>query len=166
MLEETLQITRLMWSDRNGEEYKGKHYHLKETMCHPQPVQRYPPILIGGMGPKKTLKFVAKYADACNFFVGYGKEGFENAFKVLKNHCEDLGRPYEEIEKTSLASAFLDQPSVPDKTQSGNKNLKTVEDIQEALICTVPGIKYGVAFCEASGPRLIRYAGNDEALIS
>lgn len=43
--------------------------------------------------------------------------------------------------------------------------IKTVEDVQEALICTVPNIKFGLAFCEASGPRLIRYAGNDESLI-
>lgn len=44
--------------------------------------------------------------------------------------------------------------------------IKTVEDVQEALICTVPTVKFGLAFCEASGPRLIRYAGNDESLIN
>ena len=43
--------------------------------------------------------------------------------------------------------------------------IKTVEDVEEALICTVPNIKFGLAFCEASGPRLIRYAGNDESLV-
>jgi hypothetical protein len=133
MLEETLQITKLMWSDKNGDEFKGKHYHLKETMCHPQPIQKYPPILIGGMGPKKTLKLVAKYADACNLFIGYGKEKFEEAIKVLKKHCENLGRPYDEIEKTSLGSVFLDQPTISDTTSSGVKNLKTVDDILENL---------------------------------
>jgi F420-dependent oxidoreductase-like protein len=133
MLEEALKIIRLMWSDKNGEEFKGKHYHLKETMCHPQPIQKYPPVLIGGMGPKKTLRFVAKYADACNLFIGYGEERFENAVKVLKRHCEDLGRPFNDIEKTSLGSVFLDQPNIPDKSQSGAKNLKSVEDIIENL---------------------------------
>ncbi len=134
MLEEALQITKLMWSERNGEEYKGKHYHLKETLCHPQPIQKYPPILIGGMGPKKTLKFVAKYSDACNLFIGYGKERFEEAIKVLKKHCENENRPYDEIEKTSLGSVFLDQPSISDKQEkTGIKNLKTADDIIENL---------------------------------
>ncbi len=133
MLEEALQITKLMWSERNGEEYKGKHYDLKETMCHPQPIQKYPPILIGGMGPKKTLRFVAKYADACNLFIGRGMNAVEEAIKVLKKHCENEKRPYEEIEKTSLGSVFLDQPNVPEKSQIGAKNLKTVEDIIDNL---------------------------------
>lgn len=43
--------------------------------------------------------------------------------------------------------------------------IKTVEDIHEALVSTVPGIKFGLAFCEASGPRLVRFTGTDETLI-
>ena len=43
--------------------------------------------------------------------------------------------------------------------------IKTVEDIHEALVGTVPGIKFGLAFCEASGKCLIRWSGTDEALI-
>ncbi len=43
--------------------------------------------------------------------------------------------------------------------------IKTVEDVYEALVTSVPGIKFGIAFCEASGKRLIRYDGNDEELI-
>ena len=42
--------------------------------------------------------------------------------------------------------------------------IKTVEDVHEALITAVPGIKFGLAFCEASGPRLIRKTGTDESL--
>src|SRR5438445_12747036 len=44
--------------------------------------------------------------------------------------------------------------------------IKTAEDIHEALIGSVPGIKFGVAFCEASGPFLVRVEGNDESLKS
>ena len=43
--------------------------------------------------------------------------------------------------------------------------IKTVEDIHEALVQTVPGIKFGLAFCESSGPRLVRYSGTDDALV-
>ncbi len=43
--------------------------------------------------------------------------------------------------------------------------IKTVEDLHEAAVTSVPGIKFGLAFCEASGKRLIRYSGNDEEMI-
>jgi len=65
-----------------------------------------------------------------------------------------------------LKAIKIDKPADLNVIIGMSHFIKTVEDIQEALICTVPNIKYGVAFCEASGPRLIRYAGNDEALIS
>lgn len=43
--------------------------------------------------------------------------------------------------------------------------IKTVEDIHETLVSTVPNIKFGLGFCESSGPRLVRFSGNDERLI-
>ena len=43
--------------------------------------------------------------------------------------------------------------------------IKTVEDLHEALVATVPGIKFGLAFCEASGKRLVRWTGNDDELV-
>ncbi|MFW9855981.1 MAG: LLM class F420-dependent oxidoreductase [Candidatus Thorarchaeota archaeon] len=132
MLEESVQIIKQMWSDNNGE-YKGKHYQLKETLCSPSPTQKFPPILIGGMGPKKTLRFVAKYADACNLFLGSGIEKVREALETLKQHCQTEGRDYDEIEKTTLGSVFLDQPNLPEKSPRGSKNLKSVEDIRSML---------------------------------
>ncbi|MHA2365691.1 MAG: LLM class F420-dependent oxidoreductase [Candidatus Hodarchaeales archaeon] len=137
MLEEALQITKQMWSDDDGE-FNGKHYQLKQTMCHPQPLQKpHPPILIGGMGPKKTLRFVAKYADACNLFTGAGMGPVENAINVLKKHCKREGRDYEEIEKTTLGSVFLGNTALPDyiEGRGGTKTkvLKTAEDTIDYL---------------------------------
>ena len=43
--------------------------------------------------------------------------------------------------------------------------IKTVEDLYEAIVQTVPGMKFGIGFCESSGPALVRYAGNDARLI-
>src|SRR5689334_13161402 len=106
-LEETLQITKQMWSDNNGP-YTGKHYQLRETLNNPQPLSRpHPPILIGGTGEKKTLRLVAQYADACNLFARMGVETVRGKLDVLKRHCEKLGRDYNEIEKTTLSTIHL-----------------------------------------------------------
>ncbi|HLO15832.1 MAG TPA: LLM class F420-dependent oxidoreductase, partial [Anaerolineales bacterium] len=93
-LEETLQIAKQMWSGNNGP-YNGKHYQLTETLCSPQPLSKpHPPILIGGMGEKKTLRLVAQYADACNLFAGPGIDTLRGKLSILKQHCEALGRDY------------------------------------------------------------------------
>ncbi|HEY7346840.1 MAG TPA: LLM class F420-dependent oxidoreductase [Ktedonobacterales bacterium] len=106
-LEETLQIALQMWS---GDEkpYEGKHYHLERPLNSPQSAQRpHPPILIGGGGEEKTLRMVAQYADACNLFARMGKDVVQHKLEVLQAHCERLGRPYEQIEKTTLDTLRL-----------------------------------------------------------
>jgi F420-dependent oxidoreductase-like protein len=106
-LEETLQIAKQMWSGDHGP-YNGKHFHLAETLCSPQPLTKpHPPIMIGGGGEQKTLRLVAQYADACNLFSGMGKETLRNKLSVLQQHCQRLGRNYDEIEKTTLGTAYL-----------------------------------------------------------
>ncbi len=99
-LEEALQITLQMWSDNDGP-YEGKHYQLAETISSPQPLSKpRPPILIGGGGERKTLKLVARYADACNLFGDPAT--VRHKLDVLRQHCQDEGRNYDEIEKTVL----------------------------------------------------------------
>ncbi|MDQ1535959.1 MAG: hypothetical protein QOE58_352 [Actinomycetota bacterium] len=96
-LEEALQICLQMWSDNDGP-YDGKHYHLERTLNSPQPLSRpHPPILIGGSGERKTLRLVARYADACNL---YDTPELAHKLEVLREHCEVQGRDYAEIEKT------------------------------------------------------------------
>lgn len=103
-LEEALEIALQMWSDENGP-YKGKHFTLDETICSPQPIQKpHPPIMIGGGGEKKTLRLVARFAHACNLFGG--PDEIRHKLDVLRGHCDDAGRDYDEIEKTRLATAF------------------------------------------------------------
>ncbi|HWI22499.1 MAG TPA: LLM class F420-dependent oxidoreductase, partial [Baekduia sp.] len=101
-LEEAIQICNQMWSDNDGP-YVGKHYRLEETICSPQPLQAGgPPLLIGGEGEKKTLKLVARYADACNLYA-YDTQTVEHKLAVLRDHCEAEERDYAEIHKTILA---------------------------------------------------------------
>ncbi len=105
LLEEALQIAKQMWSADNGP-YHGKHNHLEETLCSPQPLSRpHPPILIGGGGEKKTLRLVAQYADACNLFGP--PETVSAKLAILKQHCDALGRDYGSIEKTTLGTVDL-----------------------------------------------------------
>jgi F420-dependent oxidoreductase-like protein len=100
-LEETLQIALKMWDpDENGI-FQGKHYRLSETLNSPQALTRpHPPILIGGSGERKTLRLVARYADACNLFGD--ADTVRHKLEVLKEHCQAEGRDYREIEKTVL----------------------------------------------------------------
>ena len=101
-LEETLQICLQMWSDDDGP-FKGSHYELAETICSPPPIQRpHPPIRIGGSGEKKTLRLVARYADACNLFAISVAE-VTHKLEVLERHCADEDRDPAAITKTILA---------------------------------------------------------------
>jgi F420-dependent oxidoreductase-like protein len=98
-LEETVRLARQMWAGDDSP-FAGKHYRLERPVSSPPPVRR-PPILIGGTGEKKTLRLVAQYADACNLFdIPDGGTTVRHKLEVLAKHCEDLGRPYDEIEKT------------------------------------------------------------------
>jgi F420-dependent oxidoreductase-like protein len=98
-LEETLRLCRQMF-DGDDSAFEGKHYRLGRTLNSPAPLSRPRlPILVGGGGEKKTLRLVAQYADACNLFPS---NEVQHKLDVLKQHCEDLGRDYDEIEKTVL----------------------------------------------------------------
>jgi F420-dependent oxidoreductase-like protein len=103
MLEETLQICQQMWSDDDGP-YDGKHYHLAETICQPQPIRR-PPILIGGSGEKKTLRMVAQYADVWN--ASSTLEELPHKLDVLRGHCDAVGRDFADIR---LTVGYFDDP--------------------------------------------------------
>jgi F420-dependent oxidoreductase-like protein len=96
-LEETLQIAHQMF-DGKEEPFEGRHYRLERPMNHPTPVRR-PPIMVGGSGEKKTLRLVAQYADANNFFE---QPDLAHKLDVLRDWCDRVGRPYDDIVKTTF----------------------------------------------------------------
>lgn len=103
MLEELLQIASQMWRGDQAP-HAGKHYQLVRPLNSPPPVQRpRPPILVAGGGERKTLRFVARYADACHLLdapgTGYSHD-LSRKLDVLREHCAAAGRDYDEIEKT------------------------------------------------------------------
>jgi len=98
-LEDALRICLQMWSEEDGP-FTGTHARLERTLNSPQAITRpHPPILIGGSGERKTLRLVARYAQACNLFPG---PDLDHKLDVLRQHCEAEGRDYDEIEKTVL----------------------------------------------------------------
>jgi alkanesulfonate monooxygenase len=103
MLEETAQICLKMWSGEHGDDqpYRGKHFQIERALNAPQAPKSSsrprPPLLIAGGGERKTLRLVARYADACNVPPG---PQLARKLEVLRRHCEAEGRDYDAIEKT------------------------------------------------------------------
>jgi F420-dependent oxidoreductase-like protein len=117
-LEEALQICLQMWA---GDEspYDGKLFHLERPLNSPQALTKpHPPIMIGGGGEKKTLRLVAKYAQACNLF---SSPDLGHKLDVLREHCEREGRDYDEIDKTAYYAY-----NVGDK---GENTAKIIDDL-------------------------------------
>jgi alkanesulfonate monooxygenase len=97
-----------MWQGERGTgaRFEGKHYQAERLLNSPQILRRpHTPIIIGGGGEQKTLRLVAKYADACNIFGG--PDQLTHKFAVLRERCAEVGRPFEEIERTNLARVDL-----------------------------------------------------------
>ncbi len=108
MLEETLQVAHAMWTGEQGTEqrFDGAHYAATRLLNSPQAISRpRVPIMIGGGGERKTLRLVAQYADATNVFGG--PEILRHKYAILQAHCEAVGRPFEEIERTTLQGTHL-----------------------------------------------------------
>jgi F420-dependent oxidoreductase-like protein len=95
-LEETLRIARQMF-DGDPQPFAGKHFQLARPLNSPPPVSR-PGIMVGGGGEQKTLRLVARYADACNLFTG---SDLPRKLDVLREHCAREGRDYDSIYRTA-----------------------------------------------------------------
>lgn len=108
MLEDTLKLVRAGWTGERGteEEFAGKTVSAGHVLNSPQALSKpHPPILIGGGGELKTLRLVAQYADACNIFGN--PDNLVRKYAILEEHCIDVGRDYNEIEKTNLAGISI-----------------------------------------------------------
>ncbi|MEY2566527.1 MAG: hypothetical protein QOE35_1056 [Actinomycetota bacterium] len=104
-LREAVEIVKLMWSESEAT-YDGTYFSVKRANCDPKPLQQpHPPVLVGGGGEQLTLRVVARHADRSNF--GGKPEEFAHKTEVLKRHCKDVGRDYDEIEKTWSPEVYV-----------------------------------------------------------
>ena len=150
MFEEILLLAHQMWRG-DSSAFVEKHFELAEPICSPLPIQKpYPKILIGGEGEKKTLRYVAKYGDACNLFAQPGVEHVKQKLKVLQAHCEDEERDYNEIEKTVLD--FY--------TGDATQTLRKITQLQklgiDQVIFGVPGVEK-ITPLEVIGSDVVRH---------
>ncbi len=106
-LEDNLRLAKALWaSDETS--FAGKHFSAPAITNNPRPLSTpHPRLMVGGTGPKKTLRLVAQYADACNFGDWNDRESMQRGLDTLRGHCEAVGRDYDTIEKTSLSTAHL-----------------------------------------------------------
>jgi F420-dependent oxidoreductase-like protein len=128
-LEEAIQVIRKMWTEEPYATFNGKYYQIRNAYCNPKPIQKpSPPILVGGSGERKTLKIVAKYADACNLFGS--PETVRKKLDILKEHCKSVGRDYSSILKTKLSAIIVDD----NNDMAKNRVRKTFGGIPEEQI--------------------------------
>jgi len=117
-LDEAAHLIKLLWTE-NAPKFEGRYYQLNEPPYNPPNVQQpHPPILIGGGGEKRTLRTVARYADACN--VSGTPEEARHKFEVLEQHCRDIGRDPATIRRTMQLLLFLnDDPAFQQRVVQG-----------------------------------------------
>lgn len=131
-LEETLRICKQMWSDDNGA-FEGKHFQLAETINVPQAIQRpHPPILIGGVGEKRTFPLIVKYADACNLFGQIGEEGLRHKIGVLRALCDAHHR-----DPSTLKITTLDGLNGPNEALLGKARAYAAMGVKEMYLMPV-----------------------------
>jgi len=109
-LEEALQIIKALFTEGDAEHrpsFEGRYYRIERALNMPRPLRAGgPPVLVGGMGERRTLRLVARYADISNF-VPRPVEELKRGLQVLERHCEAEGRDPATILKTTMAPLIL-----------------------------------------------------------
>ena len=150
-LREAVQVILAMWTQDEAN-FEGKYYQVRGAINQPKGVQKpHIPLLIGGGGEKVTLRLVAQYADACN--VGGGIANIKHKLAVLKQHCDELGRDYNTIRRTTLvddcAIAETEEEAIAKLTPAQRNNLDSLR--QSELIGTPAMIRQRLAEYEEAG---------------
>ncbi len=126
LLADTLQLAHLAFQGERGSDmpFKGRRITADRVLNSPQSLSRpRVPILVGGGGERTTLRLVARYADACNVFGA--PDVLRHKYAVLRRHCQEVGRDYDEIERTNLSSISI----TPDGARSSSTPAELVDKL-------------------------------------
>ena len=145
-LDEAVQVIKLLWTEASPT-FEGRYYQLDRPPYNPPNVQQpHPPILIGGGGEKRTLRTVAKYADAAN--VSGTPDQMKHKFEVLESHCKDVGRDFTTIRRTAQVLLFLnDDPAFQRRVVEGvaaTQGVSEDEGRRSILLGSIDDVKAGV----------------------
>ncbi|GHO55275.1 LLM class F420-dependent oxidoreductase [Ktedonobacter robiniae] len=151
-LRDAVRIIKSMWTDEEAV-FEGKFHQVRGAINQPKGAQKpHIPLLIGGGGEKVTLKLVAQYADACN--IGHlDNEGLARKFAIIKDHCEEVGRDYNEIRRTVLfncAIAETDEEALA-KSEYYKRNIPSGRLREQALVGTPDAIRKRLVEIEQAG---------------
>lgn len=131
-LEEAIKVVLALWTERPAT-FEGRFYHLDNVMENPPPVQKpHPPIMIGGSGEKVTLRLVAQYAQFCN--VSGDPETVKQRFEILREHCDRLGRPYDQITRSIYTTVIIGKDEA--EVRAKEERLKDFIPTRGALVGT------------------------------
>ena len=157
-LDEAVQVIKLLWTQTRPT-FQGRYYQLDQPPYNPPNVQQpHPPILIGGGGEKRTLRTVARYADATN--VSGTPEEVRHKYEVLEQHCKEVGRDFSEMRRTTQVPLFLnDDPAFQQRVVQGMMAFRggsEEEARRSVLMGSVEDVKNGVqAFVDAGVQEII-----------
>jgi F420-dependent oxidoreductase-like protein len=150
LLEDALELLPLMWG-RGAPSFEGRTLTVSQATCYPRPLQEHIPILVGGSGERRTLRLVARHADACNLFGG--PETVRRKLDVLREHCAAEDRDPGEIEITQLASARVVASGEPREGQGAatvEEHVGRFRELAEAGVQTAI-----VGLSDAEGPESV-----------
>jgi len=141
-MKEAVGIIKKLWAEEKAS-YTGKHYHIKEVVCKPKPLQKpHPPITIGGSGEKLTLKVTAQHADRYDWGYVPSLEQYTHKLKVLENHCSTVGRDFQEIEKSCWPGSQVviarNQKELAEKIAREKPKSVTLEDFEKTALIGTP----------------------------
>jgi alkanesulfonate monooxygenase SsuD/methylene tetrahydromethanopterin reductase-like flavin-dependent oxidoreductase (luciferase family) len=114
-MEEAIRLIKCMWQEPRAT-FHGKYFHIQDAILEPKPLQKpHPPIMIGGSGEQITLRAVARVGDMCNIFGD--PDTVKHKFDILRRHCENEKRNFDEIERTNLTGLLIARDEAALKTK-------------------------------------------------
>ena len=136
MFKEACEVVHRMFTE-DGPTFEGEFYQIDGPINEPTS-KPHPPLWIGGGGEKVTLKLVARWGDACN--VGGDIETIKHKFDVLRGHCENEGRDYEEITRsTSINVHLIEEDEDPEMATEEHRGSRSFEEYSDEFMVGTPG---------------------------
>jgi F420-dependent oxidoreductase-like protein len=150
-LDEAVQLIRRFWTEESVD-FEGKYYRASGALNQPKGLQQpHIPVLVAGGGEQKTLRTVARWADASNIMDS--PDVLRRKYDVLRKHCADAGRPFDEIRRTVTTSYILgaSDPEARSRVPAGAEFAFPGDLASYGLIGTESTIRQRIAAYEDAG---------------